>query len=140
MARQIDAVENDLNTVIASAVQVRIETEVASALSGSELMGQYVAAALTEKITVRDSGTYRDRQTTYLRETIDEAVKGATKAAVNKVVAESAPEIEKLVAAELRKNIKGISAQIVGNLVSKADSPYGISVEVKYPGGDDAAF
>jgi predicted 2-oxoglutarate/Fe(II)-dependent dioxygenase YbiX len=134
MARQVDMVENDLNSVIASAVQARIETEVASALSGSELMGQYVAAALTQ--TIRVEKNYRSRETTYLRETIDAAIQSATKAAVNKVVAESAPEIEKLVATELRKNLKGISAQIVGNLVEKADSPYGISVEVKYPGKD----
>jgi len=131
MARQIDVVENDLNSVIASAVQARIETEVASALSGSELMGQYVAAALTQ--TVKVEKNYRTRETTYLRETIDQAIQAATKAAVNKVVAESAPEIEKLVATELRRNIKGLSAQIVGNLVEKADSPYGISVEINYP-------
>jgi cell division ATPase FtsA len=136
MSKQVDIASNDLNNVIATAVQARIETEVASALSGSELMSQYVAAALTQNIQVKDRNSYRERTTTYLRETIDETVRQATKKAVEKIVAEEAPQIEKAVTAELRKNVKGISAQIVGNLVDKADSPYGITVEVKYPGKD----
>lgn len=127
-------VTGDLNQVIVSAVQARIESEVAAALSGSELIGQYVAAALTEKITVREN--YRDRTTTFLRETIDSAIKAATKAAVQKVVAEEAPLIEKTVTAEMRKNVTAISKTLVGKLVEQADSSYGISVELRYPERD----
>lgn len=124
----------DLNQVIASAVQARIETEVASALAGSDLMTQYVAAALHQKIMVKDRNSYRDRETTYMRETIDQAIREATKAAVAKVMAAEAEAIEQQVATELRKNIKGIASQLVGKLADAAESAYGVSVELKYAG------
>jgi hypothetical protein len=127
-------ITGDLNQVIASAVQARIETEVAAALSGSELMGQYVAAALTQKIQVEDRGSYRKRETTYLRETIDAAIKEATKAAVRKVVAEEAPAIEAVVATEMRKNVKAWASTLVSKIAEKAESPYGLTVELRYPG------
>jgi hypothetical protein len=127
-------VSGDLNQVIASAVQARIETEVAAALSGSELMGQYVAAALTQKIQVEDRGTYRKRETTFLRETIDGAIKEATKAAVHKVVAAESEQIERAVETALRKDLKKISVALAGKLAEASQSPYGVTVELRYPG------
>jgi hypothetical protein len=126
-------VSGDLNQVIASAVQARIETEVATAMAGSELMGQYVAAALHEKIEVKDRDTYRTRTTTYLREAIDGAIKAATLAAVQKVIAEEAPAIEAAVAIELRKNVKGIAKTLVGKVAESTESAYGMNIELRYP-------
>lgn len=131
-----DKTGGDLNQVIASAVQARIESEVAAALSGSELMGQYVAAALSQKITVEDRGSYRKRETTFLRETIDGAIKEATKAAIAKVIAAEAEAIEATVAAEIRKNVKPIAKTLAGKLADAAASPYGVNVELRYPGRD----
>lgn len=126
----------DLNQVIASAVQARIETEVAGALSGSDLMAQYVAAALHQKIKVEDRNSYNKRETTYLRETIDQAIRNATKAAIAKVMVDEAAAIEAQVAAEIRKNVKGIAKQLAGKLAEAAESPYGVNVELRYPGRD----
>lgn len=129
-------VTSDLNQVISSAVLARVETEVAKALSGSELMSQYVAAALSEKITVRDGG-YRDRKTTFLRETIDAAIKAATKAAVIRVVEAESDALEKMVETELRKQIKGIAKSLVGQVSDSVKSTYGLTVELKYAGRGD---
>lgn len=101
---------SDLNQVIISA-----EAEVAAALSGSELMRQYVASALS---------AYRTRRTTFLKEAIDKAIQDATEAAVRKLLAEEAPQIAAEVAKELRKNVK---------LGEAAQSPYGVRVELNYP-------
>lgn len=128
--------QEDLNTVIASAVQARIETEVATALAGSDIMAQYVAAALHQKITIRDQATYRDRQTTFLREAIDQAIQTATAAAVRKLIAEEAAQIEAEVGKVLRKNAKTIAEQLVGKVVDAAASPYGVKVELSYPNND----
>jgi hypothetical protein len=114
-------------------VQARIETEVAAAMSGSELMGQYVAAALLQPIDVQDKN-YNRRKSTYLQETIYSAIQEATKAAVRKVIAEEAPAIEKQVAAELRANVKQIAGTLVGNVVEAAGTSYGVSVELRVPG------
>lgn len=126
--------DGDLNQVIASAVQARIETEVAAAMSGSDLMTQYVSAALHQKIEVQHEGDrYKKRQTTFLREVIDKAIREATKQAVAKVVAQEAEAIEAQVTTELRKGVKGIAKQLVGSVVEKAEGPYGIRVELQYP-------
>jgi hypothetical protein len=127
-------VTGDLNQVIASAVQARIETDVAAALSGSDLMGQYVAAALHQEITVEKN--YRSRKTTYLREAIDGAIREATKDAIKKVVAEEAEAIEAAVATELRRNVKGMASTLVGSVMKAVDNPYGIKVTLSYPDGD----
>lgn len=126
----------DLNQVIASAVQARIESEVATALSGSDLMAKYVSAALHQVIEVKERGGYNTRKTTYLRETIDSAIQEATKAAIAKVVAAEAEAIEAAVTAELRKNVKAIGKSLANKLVEKTESPYGVTVELRYPSRD----
>lgn len=136
MAHQIDAVSNDLNHVISSAVQARIETEVATALAGSNLMVQYVTAALHQTVEVKDRNSYNTRKTTFMRETIDEAIREATKAAVRKVIASEQDKIEAAVTSELRRNIKSVSKKLAGKLAAAAKGPYGMTIEVKYPGQD----
>lgn len=127
-------VTSDLNQVITSAVQARIEAEVAAALSGSDLMAQYVSAALNQTIEVGDR--YRSTKITYLRHTIDEAIRGATKAAVAKVIAEELPAIEQAVTTELRKNVKVIAKTLTGKVGELAESAYGIKVEMQYASRD----
>lgn len=128
-------IAGDLNQVIAGAVQARIESEVAAALSGSDLMSQYVAAALSQTIREEPSGrnNYQRVETTFLRKTIETAICEATKGAVARVIAAELPAIEETVTAELRKNVKEISKTLVGKLADAADSPYGVTVELRYP-------
>lgn len=128
----------DLNQVIASAVQARIETEVAVALAGSDLMAQYVSAALNQVITEEPSGrnNYQRVKTTFLRKTIEVAIRDATKAAVARVIAEELPAIEKVVTLEVREKSEAIAKTLVGKLADAAESPYGINVELRYPNRD----
>jgi hypothetical protein len=127
-----EVVGQDLNQVIASAVQARIETEVIAALTGSEVMAEYVRAALHEPIAVRDSSSYRDRQTTFLAETLRKAYQEAAKAAVAKVLQDEAPAIEAEVAKELRRNVKAIASTLVGGVSEQAKSSYGITLKITY--------
>lgn len=129
-------VESDLNQVIANAVTARIEAQVAAALSGSELVGQYVTAALSQPITVRDPHSYRDRKTTFLKEAVDKAMKDAAEAAVRKVIAEEQAAIEERVREELRARVDVIATQLVGSVVGAAEKPYGITVALNYPSRD----
>ncbi|WP_280499398.1 hypothetical protein [Nocardia cyriacigeorgica] len=125
----------DLNTVIAAAVQARIEAEVAAALSGDEVISKYVAAALNQPIEIGHNSWDR-RKTTFLRNTIDEAMRAATKAAVEQAVAEEREAIENAVRAELRDRVDALAVQLVDSLASAAEAPYGISVQLKYRGQD----
>lgn len=125
--------EADLNATIATAVRARIEAEVTKALAGDEVMSKYVAAALSSEIEVpADRGSYQKRKTTFLREAIDTAIKGATKAAIAKIVAEERAAIEAAVTTELRKNVKNIAAQLVNKVAETTESAYGVTVELKY--------
>lgn len=129
-------ISGDLNQVISSAVQARIEAEVAAALSGSEVMGQYVAAALSQQIEIKDPrDSYRTIKTTFLRNAIDKAIQKATAAALTTVVEQEMPAIEQAVTTELRKNVKGIATQLVGQVAESVDKPYGITVQLNYPNG-----
>jgi hypothetical protein len=133
MSAPADPAAGDLNQVIASAVQARIETQVAAAFSGSDLMAQYVAAALHQKIEVKDRDRYNTRTTTFLRETIDKAIQEATAAAVRRVIAEESAQIEAEVTKELRKNVKVLAAQLVGQVSESTKAPYGVTVTLNYP-------
>jgi hypothetical protein len=123
--------DSDLNQVIANAVNARIEATVAAALSGDELIGQYVAAALNQEIRLERN--YRTTTTTYLKHTIDEAMREATKAAVQKLIAEEREAIEEAVRKELRRGIKAVAEKLVGSVVEAASSSYRLSVNLEYP-------
>lgn len=130
-----DKVIGALDETIAGAVTARIEAEVAAALASSDMIGQYVAAALTQKIKIEDPrDRYSKVETTFLKLTIDKAIQDATKTAVVKVIAAEAEEIERVVAAELRSNVKVIAKALVGNVQDAVEKPYGVNVELRYPG------
>jgi hypothetical protein len=129
-----DLLGQDLNNTIANAVTARIEAEVTAALAGSEVMNHYVAAALSQPIEVKDPRTYRTRTTTYLKETIDAAIKEATKVAIAKVIAAEQKRIERTVRDAIRDQVDFIGRQLVASLVEKADSAYGIQVTLRYGG------
>jgi hypothetical protein len=128
-------VEEDINKVIASAVNARVEAKVAEALAGDEMIGRYVTAALMQEIEVGGT-SYTRRKTTFLRYTIDEAMRGATQAAVKRVIAEEMPAIERAVRAQLLSSVDTIAAQLAGSVVDAADRSYGIHVELNYPSRD----
>lgn len=128
--------EADLNQVIIAAVNARIEASVAAALSGDDVIGKYVAAALNEPIEVKDRSGYRTRKTSYLREVIDGAIREATKAAVSTVIAEEREAIERAVRAELRERTDALAVQLVGSAVAAVEKPYGVSIKLEYPSRD----
>jgi Mrp family chromosome partitioning ATPase len=132
-------VSTDLNTVIVAAVNARVEAAVLEALSGDQFLAQYVAAALNQQIEVKErAGYYNDRtvKTTFLKNAITEAVKGATQAAVKRVLAEDADALEEAVRKELRKQAPTIAKQLVGTVAEAAEKPYGVTVGLKFPGRD----
>lgn len=122
---------NDLNAVIANAVNARIEAQVAEALAGDEMIGKYVSAALMQEIEVGVS--YNKRKTTFLKNTLDEAIRAATKEAVMRVLAEETDAIEVAVRRELKASVTAIAAQLVGSVSKAVETPYGISIDLKYP-------
>lgn len=127
---------SDLDQVIASAVNARIEAEVTRALSGDEVIGKMVTAALTQPIEVKDHNGYGRRTTTYLRETLNNAMREATKAAVRKVMTEEHDAIEAAVRRELRDRIDALAVQLVDSAVKSVEKPYGVTVNLEYPRRD----
>lgn len=125
-----EVIGRDLNETIATAIQARVEAAVAAELSSSDLFSQFVQAALLEPMTVREN--YKDRKTTYLQETIRTAIKESAKSAVVKFIDGEQEQLEKLVAAELRKKTKEFAGNIVGSVLERAKSGYSINVDLKY--------
>ena len=124
-------IDGDLNATIANAVNARIEAAVTAALSGDEVLGQYVAAALNQPITIdRD---YRKIKTTYQQHTIRSSIQEATKNAITRVLVEDQELIEDEVRKALRRNLAAIASGIAGSLADHAKKGYGVQVTVRLP-------
>lgn len=122
--------ETDINKVIESAVQARVEAAVLETLSSGNAMQAMVIAALNQKV---GTGNYnRDEKplvTVLLQKTIEEQAK--------KVVAEEivalAPTIREEVRKALKKSIGVISDQLVNGFVEHAAGRYP-SIKVEFGG------
>lgn len=123
-------IDGDLNQVIVSAVNARVEAAVAAAMSGDEVMGKYVAAALNQQIEVGNS--YNRKQTTFLRHTIDNAMRDAAKVAVAEAIAEQKSVIVAAVKDSIVERLGLLANNMVDALADTATNPYAISVDVKY--------
>lgn len=122
-----DKASVDLNDVITSAVQARIESTIVAELASSDIYGKCVTAALTREIQVGDYSN--KRKTTFLRETLEGAIKNAAKDAIGVVMESERENIEKLVATHLRRNVKVFAETLTDNAIKAANNRYGINVE-----------
>jgi capsular polysaccharide biosynthesis protein len=126
-------INQDLNATIAAAVQAKVEASVIAALAGDEVLGKYVAAALNQVIEVGNS--YNKVRTTYLRHTIDEALRAAVKVAVAKFIENETALLEAEVAKALRKQAAKIANQFVTHLAeTTVGRSYGVDVHLKMRG------
>lgn len=128
-------ITTDLNATIASAVNARIEAEVAKALSGDEVIGQYVAAALNQEIEVERS--YRKTKTTWLKHTLRKAMQDSTKAVIQRVLEEELPLIEEEVRKAVKREAGAIAEGIAKSLAERGGRGYGIDVKFRMPGESD---
>ena len=108
-----DALTGDLNSTIAAAVNARVEAAVVAALSGDEVIGQYVSAALNEPIS-RDS--FSRKATPFLTSIVKDAIQKATRAAVEELVAEERPRIVDEVKKALRRNLPEVAERLVDGM------------------------
>lgn len=121
----------DLNDTIVSAVQARVSAEVLKALSGDELIGQMVAAALNKPVTVRRG--YRDEQSTWVAEAVREVVTQIAREALHEAVELERPAIKKAVTDHLRGQRETIAENLVGGLAETSNSPYRVDVNFAWP-------
>lgn len=126
-------VSPDLNQVIVSAVQARVEAEVTKALAGDEVLGRMVTAAMNQQVEV-PSGGYRSEKKPFLKAVLDRTIQEATKTAVQEAVAGEADAIRAAVAAEVRKRSKEIAASFTDELIENVKKGWSISVAIKGPG------
>jgi hypothetical protein len=127
--------DEDLNKVIASAVNARVEAAVMSALAGDETIGRMVTAALRQAVEVPDPDRqYGKIRVPFLNHLIQTAMREATKRAVEKVLIEEAEAIEDECRKAIKRQAAGIAATLAGQLQDAAAKSYGVSVTLKYPG------
>ena len=117
-------------TAAFAAVTARIEAEVAKALSGDAFLAQYVAAALSQQVEVKDQRSYNTKRVPYLTHVLEEAIKEATKDAVVRLIAEELPTIEAEVRKALRRQVTGIAESLARSLNTAAKTAYGVNVDL----------
>lgn len=125
--------EGDINAVIVSAVNARIEAAVAGALLTEGGMGAIVAAAMTQEIEVKDGSSYRTKKVPYLSHVLRSAIQSAAKDAIAKMVEEHRPEIEQKVKEALTGSIDRFAEGMVESLAKTAGGGYGLRVSIDYP-------
>lgn len=122
-------IETDLNATITGAVNARIEAEVLKALSGDEVIGQFVAAALRQEVEVR-TNSYDRKKVTFLTKVLHDAIRDATQSAVRRTIAEELPTIEDEVRKALKRETRRIAETLANSLADAADKAYGVNVEL----------
>lgn len=121
-----------LDTTIAAAVTARVEAEVVAALSGDEVIGQYVAAALREP--VETTRNYRTEKVPYLRHVLTKTFQDVAKEAVARVLEEERPTIEEEVRKAVKREAGTIAEGVAGALAKRASSGYGVSIDLNLAG------
>lgn len=128
----------DINATITSAVNARIEAEVARAFASDEFLASYVTAALQQQVEVRTDGYSREKKP-FLHHVLSESIRDATKVAVQRWLQANAAQLEEEVAKALRRSTKDIAAALAQSLLTAADKTYGVDVKIdlKMPRGSE---
>lgn len=100
---------DDINQIIESAVNARVEAAVLEAMSSSEVMGRFVTAALSKPVS---TGAYSEKKP-LLTHLLHNAIEEQTKAVVSEQIAELRPIIAEDVRKALKKSIGVISDSLV---------------------------
>jgi len=131
--------EADINEIISSAVNARVEAAVLEAMSGDQVMGRYVTAALSAPVKNEDRyGRSRTaKPETFLHHTVRSSIQKATTDAVKRVLAESEAELEDLVRKAIKAQAGDLAKKISQAMCDQASRGYGIQVQVSIPGEDD---
>ncbi len=129
---QANPPEGDINQIIASAVNARVEAQVLAALSGDEVIGRLVTAALSEPVSATGD-RYDHRKVPYITKVLRDAIKQAAADAVKRLIAEEMPSIEDEIRKALRRDIKQIAGRLANQLSETAAKSHGVSVELKFP-------
>lgn len=129
---QPNPVEGDLNATITAAVNARVEAAVLAAFSGDGTLGRYVTAALQRPVEVPDPDrSYGKRKVPFAHHLIEQAIRDAAKAAVQKVLTEDAALIEDEVRKHIKRAAPDIAARMVGAVSDVAAKGYGIQVSLR---------
>lgn len=117
-----------IDASIAAAVEAKIHAQVFEALAGDETLSRYVVAALQQPIEVRDSGTYRDRKTTWLAEALQKAIREAAQLAVAEAVEAEKEALRKEVAKAIRAQASDLAGTMVDSLAEAVKSGWRVNV------------
>lgn len=122
----------DINDIISSAVQARVEASVMEAMSSNGAMQAIVSAALSEQVQVGNSyGPKVPLLTALVQGTIKEQAKQVVAEEVKSMSAEIRGEVRKA----LKKSVGVIADSLVDGFVASAEGRYP-SIEVNFRGRD----
>ena len=126
--------EASIDSVIAEAINARVQASVLAALSGDEVIGQYVAAALNQKVTVKSG--YRDHKVPFISHLIEQAIQKVVKASVEELLTGEVETIRNEVRKALKRAVPAMADSLVQSLSDAAEKTYGVNVTLKMPNRD----
>lgn len=123
----------DLNDIITSAVQARVEAQIVAAFAGDQTFEKFVIAALQQTVEVPGNDRYNKAKVPFMMHLLQEAVRASAKQAVQKYMTEHTDELAIAVERELSSKTAGIARQMVDQVSKKASENYGVTVELRWP-------
>lgn len=128
--------EMSIDATIANAVNARIEAELMRALSGDEVIGRYVSAALQQQVEVASGRGYGKDKVVFLNHTIKTTLQRVTKAAIEKVIAEEAELIEDVVRKEIKRTAGDLAKAFTAALTDTTNRAVRLDIKLVTPGND----
>lgn len=110
----------DINQIIANAVNARVEAAVVEAMASDGAIRAYVTAALNQPAGDR----YEDRGKTFLQKLLERTIEQQTQAVVGEELKIAEDAIRKEVRAALKKSIGVITDSLVDGFVASTSGRY----------------
>lgn len=120
-------INDDINSVVASAVNARVEAAVFEAMTSDDTIRAYVSAALNEKVEDR----YNYRKDTYINTILKDTIKKITKDVVAEEIVVAEDLIRREVKDALDRSIGVITDSLVEGFVASARGSYP-SIKVEF--------
>jgi hypothetical protein len=126
-------IDGDLNTVITAAISAKVDAAVLAALSGDEVFGRYITAALQQQVEVPDGSGYNKKRVPFISDLIRRAVQQHVEKAVQALLVEEQEMLTAHIRKALRAQAPQIADQMMNNVVDAASRSYGVKVELRWP-------
>lgn len=126
--------EASIDSVIAEAVNAKVNAAVVEALSGDAVIGQYVANALGQQVELPGPSYGKKETAPFITVVIRNAMQAAVKREIEALLIAEEETVKDEIRKALRREIPSMAERFAKSLSDQAKNTYGVNVQVRLPG------